>query len=141
MNMKIISHNTEETIRAGLSLSGKLKKGDIIAFSGDLGAGKTHLIKGIVEGLGSNELVTSPTFNIVQEYRGGRIPVFHFDFYRLEDPRELVALGFEEYIFGGGICLMEWAEKVEAFLPGDVIYVRMKIISENEREIDIEGLK
>jgi tRNA threonylcarbamoyladenosine biosynthesis protein TsaE len=139
--MKIISHNTEETIRAGLSLSGKLKKGDIIAFSGDLGAGKTHLIKGIVEGLGSNELVTSPTFNIVQEYRGGRIPVFHFDFYRLEDPRELVALGFEEYIFGGGICLMEWAEKVEAFLPGDVIYVRMKIISENEREIDIEGLK
>ena len=141
MNMKIISHNTEETIRAGLSLSGKLKKGDIIAFSGDLGAGKTHLIKGIVEGLGSNELVTSPTFNIVQEYRGGRIPVFHFDFYRLEDPRELTALGFEEYIFGGGICLMEWAEKVETFLPGDVIYVRMKIISENEREIDIEGLK
>ena len=135
---KYISGSVEETITIGKEFSRFLDRGDVVALEGDLGAGKTHFIKGVVSGKGSDELVTSPTFNLVQEYRKGQIPVFHFDFYRLESPAELAGIGFEEYLFGDGICLMEWAEKVKDFLPEETIRVKIERLSEEKREITIE---
>jgi tRNA threonylcarbamoyladenosine biosynthesis protein TsaE len=106
-----------ETIALGEALAARLRPGDVVALYGTLGTGKTRFIKGICRGLGVGEHVTSPTFTIVNEYRGGAAPVYHFDFYRLKDLRELREIGFEEYLFGEGVCLLEWAERVRALLP------------------------
>ena len=102
---------------AGESLAADLKAGDVLALTGGLGAGKTHLTKGIVRGLGSDEEVTSPTFTLVHEYQGGRLPVFHFDFYRIDKESEVTALGWDEYLDAGGVCVVEWADRFPALLP------------------------
>jgi len=108
-----------EMIAAGHSLAGELATGDVIALNGPLGAGKTHFAKGVVAGLGSEDDVTSPTFALVNEYRSGRMPVFHFDFYRLEAADELLRIGWDEYLDEDGIILVEWADKFPELLPGE----------------------
>jgi tRNA threonylcarbamoyladenosine biosynthesis protein TsaE len=133
----------EETKEFGRSLAGELKAGSVVALMGPLGSGKTVLIQGICSGLGVTEFVTSPTFVIINEYPG-KIRVYHFDLYRLENIEEFIKLGYEEYFYGEGITLIEWAEKIKGFLPPKRMEINLEILSENERKISIrrfEGSK
>ena len=107
----------EETQRVARALAADLRAGDVIALTGDLGAGKTHFSQGLVAGLGSESAVTSPTFGIVHEYTDGRLPVAHFDFYRLENEEELLELGWDDYLDRGGVVIVEWADRYASFLP------------------------
>jgi tRNA threonylcarbamoyladenosine biosynthesis protein TsaE len=113
------------TVDWGREFAKSLKAGSCVALVGDLGAGKTHLSKGIVAGLGSDADVTSPTFTLVHEYRDGRLPVFHFDFYRLESEEELFAIGWDEYVEAGGVVIVEWADKFPDVLPVDAQWWRL----------------
>jgi len=124
----------EETKEVGRVLAKELKAGSVVALSGPLGSGKTVLIQGICSGLGVTEFVTSPSFVIINEYPG-KIKVYHFDLYRLEDVEEFIKLGYEEYFYGNGITLIEWAEKIETFLPEERMEINLEILSENERRI------
>jgi tRNA threonylcarbamoyladenosine biosynthesis protein TsaE len=122
----------------GRILAQQLLAGDILAFFGDLGAGKTCLIKGICQGLGvpENVYITSPTFVIINRYKG-RLPIYHFDFYRLSCLDEIIDLGYEEFFFGEGVCLIEWADRAEDLLPDDYFKILMQHISPTERKIEI----
>lgn len=125
--MQIIeSSSPEETYRFGSAIAENISPGAVITLGGDLGAGKTVFTKGFAHGLGISELVTSPTFTILQEYRGGRIPLYHFDAYRIEDPDEMAEIGFDEYINGEGVCIIEWAEMIREILPPDVIGITIE---------------
>ena len=111
-------------------------KGDVFALSGDLGAGKTQFVKGFVAGLGSKSDVTSPTFVLVHEYSGGgRLPAYHFDFYRIENREALTRLGFDDYIFGDGVCLIEWADRYRELIPSHARWVSFELRDENTRLI------
>jgi tRNA threonylcarbamoyladenosine biosynthesis protein TsaE len=134
-----VTHSEEQTIDAGASFARRLRPGDIVACYGELGSGKTRFIKGACRGLGVSGHVTSPTFTIVNEYAGGAVTVFHFDFYRMASTLELREIGFDDYLNRGGICLIEWAERVAEFLPRpryDVHLVAGE--AENDRSIRIE---
>jgi tRNA threonylcarbamoyladenosine biosynthesis protein TsaE len=109
--------DTDATLSAGESIGRRLQAGDVIALSGGLGAGKTHFTMGLVRGLGSEDDVTSPTFTLVHEYRSGCLPVFHFDFYRMETENEVTGIGWDEYLDAGGVCVVEWADRFPALLP------------------------
>ncbi len=115
------SSSSEETFRLGEVIGAKLRPGTVICLHGDLGVGKTVFVKGVAKGLGIDEPVCSPTFTILQEYREGRIPLFHFDVYRIEDPEEMYEIGFEEYLFGDGVCLIEWACRIEELIPAGAV--------------------
>ena len=115
--------NEEETRRFGLDLAHELKAGDVVALIGDLGTGKTALTRYIAEGLGITARVNSPTFTIVKEYREGRLPLFHFDVYRVSDPDELFNIGADEYFYGDGVCVVEWADLIEELLHEDTRYI------------------
>lgn len=115
----------EQTRAFALELAEGLKKGDLIALSGDLGTGKTAFTRYIAEGLGITETVTSPTFTIIQEYRSGRLPLYHFDVYRVNDEDELFELGYEEYFYGDGVCIVEWADLIEDLLPEDALRIHI----------------
>ena len=114
-----------ETQKIAEELAKDLKAGDILTLDGDLGAGKTVFSKGIAKGLGIAKEVTSPTFIIMQSYEGGRLPLYHFDVYRLEDSDELLETGAEDYLFGNGVSIIEWAEIIEDILPDNVIRVNI----------------
>jgi len=132
----IISNSPEETLLIGARLAAELRGGEILALSGDLGAGKTHFSKGLVLGLGGNpQDVTSPTFTLVHEYREGRLPVFHFDFYRLEEVSELRNIGWEDYLREDGVLLVEWAERFPDAFPTETRFVRFEVISDNQRRL------
>lgn len=135
--MTIISNSWEQTFEAGKTLAKKLSPGDVIAFHGDLGAGKTVFVRGLAEGLGLDARVTSPTFTIVNEYEGD-IPLFHFDMYRLSGSDELFEIGWEDYLARGGICAVEWSEITEDAFPENTINIYIKKIDDNSREITIE---
>lgn len=138
---KVFVNTQEETERLGMKLAKVLKPGSVVALCGDLGAGKTTLTKAIAKGLGITSLVTSPTFTIIHEYKEGRLPFYHFDVYRLDDEEELHELGYEEYFYGDGVSVVEWADRVEGCLPKDAI--RIKIFygdGENERIFHIENI-
>ena len=135
--MTIISNSWEQTFEAGKNLAKKLSPGDVIAFHGDLGAGKTVFVRGLAEGLGLDARVTSPTFTIVNEYEGD-IPLFHFDMYRLSGSDELFEIGWEDYLARGGICAVEWSEITEDAFPENTINIYIKKIDDNSREITIE---
>ena len=120
---KINIKNEEETKAFGLDLAKNLKSNQVIALIGDLGTGKTTLTKYIAMGLGIEEMITSPTFTIVQEYHSGRLPLYHFDVYRINDVDEMFEIGAEEYFYGGGITIIEWAEKIDKILPEDTLRI------------------
>lgn len=134
--MTFKTKNKEETIELGKRLGKVLTKGSIIGFFGDLGSGKTTMIKGVAQGLGVNELVKSPSFVVVTEYKG-RLPVYHIDLYRIADSNELPEIGFDQYLYGEGISLIEWAERAGNLLPTDAVKVKFEIINHNQRSITI----
>ena len=124
--MEYVSNSPAETEALGAALADKLTPGAVVAFSGDLGAGKTAFVRGMARGLGITERVTSPTFTIVNEYEGGRLPLFHFDMYRLGSSEELFDIGWEEYLARGGVCAVEWSENVADALGGDAVRVDIR---------------
>ena len=128
--MTLESYCEEDTRTLAFITSKEARKGDIFTLDGDLGAGKTVFAKGFAEGLLINEPVTSPTFNIVKEYKGGRIPLYHFDVYRIEDPDEMQAIGYEEYFYGDGVCLIEWSEQIEELIPENAIRIKISRVPE-----------
>jgi len=138
--MDFLSHSTEETEALGYQLAEYLRPGDVIAYYGDLGAGKTAFTRGLARGLGCTGRVSSPTFTIVNEHEG-RLPLFHFDMYRLGDEEELFDIGWEDYLRRGGVCAVEWSERVEGALPAEAITITIRRHDENEnwRLIAIEG--
>ena len=130
-----------ETETVGETLAASLCPGAVVAFTGDLGAGKTAFVSGMAEGLGIEERVTSPTFTIVNEYEGGRLPLFHFDMYRLGSADELFHIGWEDYLARNGVCAVEWSENVDEALDGDTIRVDIsRGEDDNTRIITIEGV-
>ena len=135
--MEYITNSPEETEALGAALGRVLAPGTVIAYTGDLGAGKTAFAGGVARGLGITGPVASPTFTLVQEYRGGRLPLYHFDVYRLGGPDGLEDIGFYEYIDGDGVCLIEWSELIESELPQDCYRVTITRISDTERRICI----
>jgi tRNA threonylcarbamoyladenosine biosynthesis protein TsaE len=137
--MVVIETTSEqETIEAGECFAQALQPGDVVALIGDLGSGKTRIAKGISRGLGVKEHVTSPTFTILHEYTDGRLPVYHFDFYRMRSPRELDEFGFDEYIDSNGVCLLEWADLIEERLPSRRYEIRCALgDSEGRRTFSI----
>ena len=132
-----LSQSPIETENIAKQLSETLTGGEVIAFRGDLGAGKTAFTRGLARGLGYNGRVTSPTFTIVNEYRGGRLPLFHFDMYRISSWDELYSTGFFEYIDEGGIIAAEWSENIENALPDSTIYVEIEAVETTVRKITI----
>ena len=138
--MKIITKSEKETQEAGEKLVQTLAPGSVVAMYGDLGAGKTAFVRGMTRGLGINFPVSSPTFNVVNEYPG-KVPVFHFDMYRLGSADELFDIGWDDYLERGGICAVEWSENVEeAFEPGTV-KVTITKLGDTEREITVEVME
>ena len=131
-----ISNSAAETEATGARCAEDLKAGDIVALAGELGAGKTQFVKGMARGLGYAGAVTSPTFTLIHEYRGGRLPLYHFDFYRLENAEALRSIDFEEYVFSGaGVSVIEWADKFPIAIPRPARWIQFDIISENVRTI------
>lgn len=120
------SMNEKETFQFAKKLAREAKIGDIYLLEGNLGVGKTVFAKGFAEGLGVNDPITSPTFTIIQEYEEGRIPFYHFDVYRIADVEEMYELGYESYFFGEGVCLIEWASRIEDILPKDCHVIRIE---------------
>ncbi len=119
----------------GRAMAALVGPGSVIALCGGLGAGKTHWTKGLVAGMGSTAEVTSPTFALVHEYPGGRVPVFHLDFYRLENARELIALGWDEYLESGGVIVAEWADKFPELLPPGTLWRNFSIEADGSRTV------
>ncbi len=143
---EIVTHSPEETFRLGEHFAKYLKPGAVLAFHGDLGAGKTVMIKGICRGLGIEaEDVTSPSFTVMNMYNG-KIPVFHFDFYKIQSYEDVSGFGIEEYFYDDGITLIEWAERIDPYLPEDIIPIVISRLkpehrkSENDRYISIGNL-
>ena len=131
-----LSKSEKDTQEFAKGLASCLKAGNVIAFEGGLGAGKTAFTRGLAEGLGCTDSVSSPTFSIVNEY-DGKIPLFHFDMYRIETLGELYSIGFFEYLERGGVCAIEWSENIYSALPDDAIFVNIERTSENERKITV----
>jgi tRNA threonylcarbamoyladenosine biosynthesis protein TsaE len=140
-----ISHSVEQTQRLGMRLGELLQGGELILLEGQLGTGKTTFTQGLALGLDITETVNSPTFTLLKEYRGQLRParagapaspgpaLYHFDLYRLDDPAEIFDLGFEDYFYGNGVCIVEWAEKANLFWPADHLRIRLKMLSETKR--------
>lgn len=130
-----ISNSAEETIAVGRKHALSARQGDVFALTGDLGAGKTQFVKGFVAGLGSSVEVTSPTFVLMHEYEDGRLPVYHFDFYRLENSEAVLRLGFDDYVFGDGVALIEWADRSPELIPKEAKWLSFELKGENTRVI------
>lgn len=139
--MDYLTHNETETEALGARLAEALAPGAVVAFRGGLGMGKTAFTRGLARGLGYSGRVTSPTFTIVNEYQGGRCPLFHFDLYRLADEDALFDIGWEDYLDRGGVCAVEWSERAEAALPRETVWVSIRRCAESGdwRRITIEG--
>jgi len=133
-----ISNSPAETEAIGRQVAENIGVGSILALKGDLGSGKTLFVKGVVAGLGSSADVTSPTFTIVHEYRGGRLPVYHFDLFRVENPQALARLGLDDYFFGDGISVIEWADRFREFVPEQARWIFFEIKSETQRAITFQ---
>ena len=132
------SNSPAETERIGEALGKILTPGTVIAYRGDLGAGKTAFTRGLARGLGYTDIVTSPTYTIVNEYLGGRLPLFHFDMYRLTSPDDLWDIGWEDYLDRGGVCCVEWSENVEDALENPLT-ISIEKLGESSRRITLEG--
>lgn len=142
--MRRITRSPEETFALGRELGRLAEPGQVYCLDGDLGVGKTVFAQGFAAGLGIAEPVNSPTFTILQVYGEGRLPLYHFDMYRLGDPEELEEIGYEEYFFGDGVCLIEWAGQVAEYLPAGAVSVKLRKVPErgfSYREIEVEEEK
>ena len=143
MNRQYETFSAEETYALGRTLGQSAREGQIYTLCGDLGVGKTVFTQGVADGLGIAEPVNSPTFTIVQPYEGGRLPFYHFDVYRIADVEEMDEIGYEDYFYGQGICLIEWADLIGEILPSDIISVTIEKDLEkgfDHRSIIIEGI-
>jgi tRNA threonylcarbamoyladenosine biosynthesis protein TsaE len=132
-----ISNSPAETEAIGRQLAKDVDAGSVVALKGELGSGKTLFTKGLVAGLGSSAAVTSPTFTIVHEYRGGRLPVYHFDFFRLENRESVARLGLDDYFFGDGVSVIEWADRFPNLVPEQARWISFEIESERQRIITL----
>jgi len=140
--MKVVtqSKSTSETIRIGKSIGSRLRAGDVVALVGELGAGKTQFIKGLAAGAGVGKptYVSSPSFTLINEYPG-KVPFYHIDLFRLESQKEAEGLGLEDYLHGGGITAIEWADKIPSLLPGEMLSIHMVYTGKNTRSIEMTG--
>lgn len=132
------SNSVEETIEFACQWSNALLPNDVVVLAGDLGAGKTQFVKGLLEGLGGTDEVTSPTFTLIHEYRSGRLPVFHFDFYRINQPAEIQEIGFDDYLEENGIAVVEWGNRFPQVFPERTRWLRLAAPSPSERTISEE---
>ena len=140
--MKIETFSAEETYKIGEKMGKEAKAGDVICLIGDLGVGKTVFTQGFAAGLGIAGPVNSPTFTILQVYEDGRLPLYHFDVYRIADPEEMDEIGYEDCFYGEGVCLVEWSELIEELIPGDAIHITIEKNLEkgfDYRQIRVEG--
>jgi tRNA threonylcarbamoyladenosine biosynthesis protein TsaE len=133
-----ISNSVEETIAFARDWSQILRPNDVVGLTGDLGAGKTHFVKGLLAGLKGSDEATSPTFTLLHEYRGGRLPPYHFDFYRLQSRTEIEEIGFDDYLREGGVTVIEWADRFPEVLQVRARWLRLETRDENSREISEE---
>lgn len=131
----VTAFSEEEMIAAGRGVGELLEAYSVVALCGQLGAGKTHFSKGLVSGLGGDDPVTSPTFSLINEYRTARLPIFHFDFYRLEDAAELPAIGWDEYLDEEGVVIVEWADKFPELLPEGTIWFEFRILESGAHQV------
>ncbi len=138
--LETTTHSRAETEEFAKNLAEKINAGTVIAMRGDLGAGKTCFTSGFAKGLGYEGDVTSPTFAIVNEYIGGRLPLYHFDMYRVSGWEDLYTTGYFEYLESGGVLIIEWSENIETALPSETVTVTIKTLGENDRLITVEGL-
>ena len=136
--MAVVTNSAAETRALGERLAGKLKPGDVVLLEGELGAGKSELARGVAKGLGVRETVTSPSFTILNVYESGTIPLYHFDWYRLESAEELYELGMDEYLGGDGAALVEWPGRCPEAVPEDCLVIRIEADGENTRLITEE---
>ena len=136
--MEFITHNPAETEAVGAALARALHPGAVIAYRGDLGAGKTAFTRGLAQGLGCSEQLTSPTYTIVNEYLSGKMPLFHFDMYRLGSADDLWDIGWDDYLDRMGVCAVEWSENVDEAME-DAIFVTIEKLGDEDRRITIEG--
>ncbi len=136
-SQQVDTSSLEETLRFGERLGREFQRGDVVALFGELGAGKTALVKGIARGLGITQEVTSPTFTLVHEYTGGRLLLFHIDLYRLDNLEQTLAIGIEEYLNGPGVTAIEWSEKIEPLLPATALRIRIAASDNNVRRIEV----
>jgi len=130
-----ISNSPAETEAIGWQVAENIGVGSVLALKGELGSGKTLFVKGVVAGLGGSADVTSPTFTILHEYRAGRLPIYHFDLFRIENPQALARLGLDDYFFGDGISVIEWADRFPEFVPEQARWIFFEIKSETQRAI------
>jgi len=135
--LDIISHSSTQTQRLGVRLGELLSGGELLLLDGQLGTGKTTFTQGLAQGLGISEGINSPTFTLLKEYAGQERPpgpaLYHFDLYRLDDPEEILDLGFEDYFYGSGVCVVEWADKADLLWPPEYIRIRLKMLTETKR--------
>jgi len=136
--MVYLTNTPKQTEAVGAALGRVLRAGSVVAYRGDLGAGKTAFTRGLARGLGAKESVTSPTYTIVNEYLSGRLPLFHFDMYRLRSSEDLFDIGWEDYLERGGVCAVEWSENVDDAMA-DAVFVTIEKTGEDSRRITIEG--
>jgi len=136
--MEIISGSPEQTQKIGKKLGQIAKPGDVILLTGDLGAGKTCLTQGIAWGLDIDEFAASPSFTIMREHYG-RLPLYHVDFYRLDSIDDIYDLGIDDYLFGNGLCVIEWAEKGMELMPEERLLIEIEYVAENERKLDLKA--
>jgi tRNA threonylcarbamoyladenosine biosynthesis protein TsaE len=133
-----ISNSAAETEDFGRRFAKDVSAGSVLALTGELGTGKTQFVKGLVAGLGSDAGVTSPTFTIIHEYSGGRLPVYHFDFFRLQDRQSIAQLGLDDYFFGDGVSVIEWADRFPELIPTQARWIAFETMSENARTIEVK---
>jgi tRNA threonylcarbamoyladenosine biosynthesis protein TsaE len=134
-----VSHSADQTRRMGARLGQLLVGGEVLCLTGDLGTGKTCLVQGIGQGLEFEDRITSPSFTLVNEYRGGRLPLYHVDLYRIVDAKAALTFGLDEYLYGEGVCAIEWAERVEEIWPGEYLRVSLRHIDDAKRGLTFRG--
>jgi tRNA threonylcarbamoyladenosine biosynthesis protein TsaE len=136
-SQQVETHSITETLEFGARLTRELRRGDVVALSGELGAGKTALVKGIARGLGITVDVTSPTFTLIHEYNDGQLPLYHIDLYRLDSVPQALAIGIEDYLNSQGVTVIEWAERIASLLPPHTTRIRIESLGENTRRIEV----
>jgi tRNA threonylcarbamoyladenosine biosynthesis protein TsaE len=137
--LDLISHSVAQTQRLGARLGELARAGDLFCLEGDLGSGKTCFAQGLARGLGITAGVHSPTFILANEHRGGRLPLFHLDVYRVGAPGEALGIGLEDYLAGDGVCVIEWAEKIRAVLPAEYLWITFRHVAETKRGVLVEA--